>query len=516
MTDRLLEMQAKLEGATQAERQLEGLDRAAKKVEASANGAAGAETGLASAMAKRSEAAAKMIKGSEKAFAATDALASVVGKGTAALGLITLAIAGATAVYRAMVPEVDLLTSSLERQERQAREAGDAIKALQTTAGSVRFVDPDDVLALAKAQREFTETEAAAVDLARRQLDAEEQLIEARKRRAELLRSETKASSVKAAADIAFQTQIAKLGEDEKIWRQGLTVALARQADAEARLTRVREEARRKAAAPLATVPTDPGGGGPTKPKGTPKPKPTGPAGSSPQEILQASGDPGGLNLFSAYADGLEVVRRGLEAASASALDYIARQREISDAQEAATAGVLDYADAQGQAAAAAALAAALRGESVAEAVNAVLQGVTVEATVQAAFETAKGLAAAANPLTAATAAGHFAAAKAYAVTAGLAGLGALGSGGFGGGGAAPSSPATVQAPGPQGPGAFSERRGDGGGQVINVAMDLRSRPLASNRELADELVRVQNDYARQPGRRRLSVQTLGGRGGGF
>jgi hypothetical protein len=194
-----------------------------------------------------------------------------------------------------------------------------------------------------------------------------------------------------------------------------------------------------------------------------------------------------------AFAEGMAKVVGQLQAIEE-------QEKAVGDARKAGRTIALSYAEAAGKAGAAAALSAALRGESVAEAVNAVLQGVAVEATVEAAFETAKGVAAAANPLTAATAAGHFAAAKLFAATAALAGVGAVATGGFGSGGdgGGASSPAQVSAP--RGADAFGRDRGEGGTVHNHYHMDLRTRPMATNNELARELRRVDNDYGRVPG----------------
>jgi len=510
MSDRILDMQARLAGARQVERELQGLESQTKKVESAAASAAGGEKGLADALRERSEAAGKALESTEKTFAVTDRLQSIVGKVTGVLGLATLAIGAVTAAYQALTPEVDLLSTSLDEQVRRAKAAEAALKSLATVQGSGRFVRPDDLVAEVKATRDLSEAQAERLLLAQQQLEAQDALEEAGRRLAAVNTDIATSEDDKARALQGFLARTGELNSRIVAFRDAQVEAANREADAETRLLRLRQEAHRDAAAGLATVPFEPTAGvaaaGPAGPRGgRAQQAPRDPGLSFPQlnsEFIAGLKLPGGEDPFGGperiseaqdLADGIANVVGQLEQLQSAEL-------AVAEARKQGTAVALGYAEAAAKAGAAAALSAALRGESVAEAVNAVLQGVAVEATVEAAFEVAKGLAALANPLTAPTAAGHFAAAKAFGVTAAIAGVGAVATGGFGGGGA--SSPADVSPPGgPRGESAFGRERGGGGDTyIMNNNLDLRTRPLATNRELARELARTQADFARLPG----------------
>lgn len=510
MSDRILDMQARISGARQVERELQGLEAGTKKVESAAASAAGGEKGLADALRERSEAAGKALESTEKTFAATDRLQSIVGKVTGVIGLATLAIGAATAAYQALTPEVDLLSTKLDEQARRAKQAEAALKSLTTVQGSTRFVRPDDLVAEVKATKELNEAQAERLLLATQQLEAQEALEDAGRRLGEVNANVATSEDDKARALQGFLARTTELNGRIIAFRDAQVAAADREADAETRLIKLREDAQRAAASGLATVPFEPGAGGgaaPPGPRGARGPQaPRGDGLSFPQlnsEFIAGLRLPGGEDPFGGperiseaqdLADGIANVVGQLEQLQSAEL-------AVAEARKQGTAVALGYAEAAAKAGAAAALSAALRGESVAEAVNAVLQGVAVEATVEAAFEVAKGLAALANPLTAPTAAGHFAAAKAFGVTAAIAGVGAAATGGFGGGGGG-GSPADVSPPGgPRGESAFGRDRGAGGDTyIMNNNLDLRTRPLATNRELARELTRVQSDFARLPG----------------
>lgn len=487
MSDRILDMRAQLQGARQVERELQGLEAQTRKVEAAAGAHSGVEKSLTSTLEAKNEAITQSVKGAEKLFSVTDAVAGVVGKAVGVIGLLNLALDVGVAIYEAAAgAQVGL---------------GDAIEATADKAARAR----GEVQGLIDASARL----AAGAGLIEANLNAEERRearsreldrVEIKARLIELLREEETVERRVATARVAggvsaLEGELARLdAERERLAFQLEGLDLEDQA--------VQKAARRREGRDSA-LPPGPAAGRPARPRGSSNPGLIGTSTAEGDQFETELG-PERVGEALAFADGLARVAEELNRVAEA-------EAEVAAAQKAGTAIAVSYAEASARAGAAAALSAALRGESVVEAVNAVLEGVAVEATVQAAFEVAKGLAASANPLTAATAAGHFAAAKAFGITAAIAGAGALASGGFGAG-SAPSSPAEVQAPGaPRGDAAFGRDRDEPSSSTIIIPMDLRSRPLATNNQLARELVRNLNDYGGMPGRSKVNLRRVGG-----
>jgi hypothetical protein len=137
-------------------------------------------------------------------------------------------------------------------------------------------------------------------------------------------------------------------------------------------------------------------------------------------------------------------------------------------------------------------------GRAFLKAAGAALRGIALESTARAAYETAMGIGALANPLTAATAAGHFASAKAFAVAAAIAGVGsaglsaAAGSGGGSGGGASRGGGnARDYAP-------VTGAQSDGGSQHITINMTVP--PTHSAGEMGEALTKAV-DFAQRQGK---------------
>lgn len=153
-----------------------------------------------------------------------------------------------------------------------------------------------------------------------------------------------------------------------------------------------------------------------------------------------------------------------------------------------------EFSDKYGSAFVEAGVGALFFGESFKEATGAILAGLARQAAVQALMETAKGVAALTNPITAPTAGGHFQSAAMFAGAATAAGLGAraLGYGGGGGGGAGGASPsgAPQTAPTPQREEATSDA------MVFNINFGgavIYDTKRAAEQALADRIANIMN-----------------------
>lgn len=508
MTDRILDMQAKLSGASQAERELTALERSAKKVEQAAGGAATSEKSLAAALAARSESASKALESTEKTFSVTDRLSSIVGKVTGVIGLATIAVTAATGAWNYFTDaeakaerQTALMNAALDGQISRLKRTQAELKGVQEAAAGLA-----GRAGLLEANLTATERrEAQGRELDR--VAIKEKLVEVLRKESE---AELAVARARAAGGVSMrQGELDELSaERERLAVQLETLDLKDKAlEATAR--------RREGLDTQAPKAPGGGGGGGGVNAAFDRALVSSLPGAGLQDVA-GSAAPDQVDSGNPYS-WTERAIDGLTRLGEVARETFEREKALFEARREGTKIALGYAEASAKAGAAQALSAVLRGESVTAAVNAVLQGVAVEATVEAAFETAKGIAASANPLTAPAAAAHFAAAKAFAATAALAGLGAAATGGFGGGGGGGgSSPAQVEAP--RGPGAFGRERDEeaGGGLTIINNMDLRTRPLTTNRELQREWARNMNDYARLPGRQRVARGLLGGRGGGY
>ena len=112
----------------------------------------------------------------------------------------------------------------------------------------------------------------------------------------------------------------------------------------------------------------------------------------------------------------------------------IERQNLIDNEAKQSEQSVNSFFSNMGQGLAEVAMSSIIMGESFKKGIGVLLMSLAKQAGVQALMETAKGIAASANPLTAALASAHFAAAGKFAVAAGFAGATGASLGGGGGG----------------------------------------------------------------------------------
>ena len=140
-------------------------------------------------------------------------------------------------------------------------------------------------------------------------------------------------------------------------------------------------------------------------------------------------------------------------------------------------------------------------GEGVASLAGSMGASAILQAAILAPFNLAAGLAASANPATAAQAPFYYAAAAQYAVVAGMSAAGVGGKGGSGGSGGAAGTSATPPAPSENAKQAaevfaetFAEKTGGGGGQTI--IFDMRGSMVLDENKLFDQV----NNSARAEG----------------
>ena len=185
----------------------------------------------------------------------------------------------------------------------------------------------------------------------------------------------------------------------------------------------------------------------------------------------------------------------------------IERQNIIDNEAKQSEQSVNSFFSNMGQGLAEVAMSSIIMGESFKKGIGVLLMSLAKQAGVQALMETAKGIAASANPLTAALASAHFAAAGKFALAAGVAGVTGAGLGGGGGGGGGVPSGGGVMGTTETAP---SIQREEATSSELTFNVNFAGAVIydtkkAAEQALADRVTKVMNESRRGKPQRRNS-----------